>query len=342
MPLLGSDSYQHSLGTRAFLQNQATSPRSTSLWRAVAWAGLRQEIYVSISLRRPPTIKADDHLLNAQNDSDDCAWANRITSHCLDVLAFCFDTNVVGSGVYRQLLDANQYWHVECPSTYDPLVFCESDDGSHSFLWDVRFHMDWHGTIFLDAVMLNADDNSHDLAVCHPGALAPHGVRPPTTSNRVGSIRRLARGKRKAKSKYYSLMALTKQANNRGSIRLLCSVAISNPRVAPATIVASMGIMQCGDLFHDCQEQEVLLHVLNKAEMDYGWPTAAVRIDLEEAWARSRQSHEQLSATPLPNATVGENGWRSLCQRSLRRNLGREESLHGHSPLDRSPPSYNL
>lgn len=103
-----------------------------------------------------------------------------------------------------------------------------------------------------------------------------------------------------------------------------------------------MGIMQCGDLFHDRQEQQVLLHVLNKAEVDGGWPTAAVRIDLEEAWARNRLSPEQLSAVPSPNAAAVENGWRGLRQRSLRRNFAMEESLHGHSPLAESRPSPSL
>lgn len=141
VPLLGSDPYQHSLGTRAFLQSQATSPRTTSLWQAVAWAGLRQEIYVSLSLQRPPAINADNNLLDTH---DDCSWANRVTSHCLDVLAFCFGKHGTELEVYTHLLDANQGWHDNCPSTYDPLAFGEPEDNS-GFSWDIQFHMDWHG-----------------------------------------------------------------------------------------------------------------------------------------------------------------------------------------------------
>lgn len=111
-------------------------------------------------------------------------------------------------------------------------------------------------------------------------------------------------------------MWLTIQASIQSLIRLLCSIAVSNPTIAPATIVASMGIMLGGDIFTERAEQDVLLHVLNQAEMEHGWPTAALQKRLQEAWT---QIEMRRSAGTRHRSTNLENVWHTLAQRSSRR-----------------------
>jgi hypothetical protein len=141
--------YRHSIGTRALLQSQAIdSSLASGLRRAAAWAGVRQEIYASIKLHRPPAMKPSADMLDHLGSlSHDGAWADRAGGHCLDVLDFCFGDNSVNGNMYDKLLAANAGWEAERPASYDPLCFdirADPEDGV-DLGWDVRYHADWHG-----------------------------------------------------------------------------------------------------------------------------------------------------------------------------------------------------
>jgi hypothetical protein len=149
VPLEGLDPCQHSIGTRAFLRSQA-APASpvTSLRRAASWAGVRQEIYVSLCLHRQPAIRATLDMLTSLDSSDDCAWANRAVSLCSDVLDFCFAEATDTAKMYDALLARHLQWHAERPPSYDPLGVGSAgspDDPESKPFRDIRFLADWHG-----------------------------------------------------------------------------------------------------------------------------------------------------------------------------------------------------
>lgn len=149
VPLAGPDLYQHSSGTRALLCSQTSQvPSATGLRRAASWAGLRQEIWVCLSRNRAPAMRASPELLEyLEPERDDCAWANRAVSHCLDVLDFCFGETPGTPATYDDLSAANRRWEVDRPSSYDPLCGEGASEKSRDgYFWDVPLHLSWHGS----------------------------------------------------------------------------------------------------------------------------------------------------------------------------------------------------
>jgi hypothetical protein len=53
----------------------------------------------------------------------------------------------------------------------------------------------------------------------------------------------------------------------------ICSIALSNRRVPPGLVTASMSIGMCGEYFEERGEQETLLGVPEELEVEQGWPT---------------------------------------------------------------------
>ena len=152
-PFASLDNYRHSMGTRALLRSQiAEGAVFTSVCRAAAWAGLRQEIYGSIKLHRPPAITASPEMLSHLRSSrEDGAWADSAVAHCLEAVGFCFGDDRNDESMYDILLAANVRWEADRPASYDPLCFY-TQEGSREGggedkgqYWNVRFHADWHG-----------------------------------------------------------------------------------------------------------------------------------------------------------------------------------------------------
>ncbi|KAF4989536.1 hypothetical protein FDECE_14675 [Fusarium decemcellulare] len=199
VPLSGADKYQHSVGTRAILRSQtAQVPCATGLRRAASWAGLRQEIYSSLTTHLPPGIKASAELLDYLDSSpDDCTWANRAVNHCLDVLEHCFGESCKMTESFDMLLASNVQWETDRPPSYDPLCF---------------------------------------------------------------------------------------RTEARSAIKLICSIALSNPSTPTAMVVACMAVQIGGDLLEDPLERQSVLKLLTKLEAVHGWPTKDVWSALVDLW----------------------------------------------------------
>lgn len=144
-PLAGLDHCHHSLGTQAFLRSQSSGGPGTDLQQAAAWAGVRQEIYASLTMHRPPAIKATAGMLDSLTALQDCAWANRAVNHCSEVLEFCFAETRGTTARYDDLLQDILQWDLQRPDSYDPLCFLIAENVNTNPLWDVRMHTDWHG-----------------------------------------------------------------------------------------------------------------------------------------------------------------------------------------------------
>ncbi|KAH6689469.1 hypothetical protein F5X68DRAFT_253822, partial [Plectosphaerella plurivora] len=145
----GTDAYRHSAGTRALLCSQLTSqehmPCATGLRRAASWTGLRQEIWVCLSMEQAPAMRASAELLGYLDPQrDDCAWANLAVSHCLDVLDFCFGANPGTVAAYDALLASNRWWEADRPPSYDPFC-CRAKVGEAvGPLWEIALQLPWH------------------------------------------------------------------------------------------------------------------------------------------------------------------------------------------------------
>ncbi|KAI8671894.1 hypothetical protein NCS57_00665900 [Fusarium keratoplasticum] len=260
VPLSGSDKYQHSVGTRALLRTQtAQIAQATGLGRAAYWAGLRQEIYASLRTQRPPAIKAPPGLVDQLDPSeDDCAWANRAVSHCLEVLEFCFGEPPQTIERFDSLLAANVQWDTDRPPSYDLLCF-RDDNGPDYPFGEVRVLASWHVMGWQYRSLASV-------------LLITHDPRVP----RIGLGRQAA------------LKRMDDEA--RSVIRLICGIALTNPATAVALVVAYMAIQVGGDLIENPLERRAVLNLLMQLEEVHGWPTTDLRSSLVGIWPRMEQS----------------------------------------------------
>ncbi|KAL3472613.1 hypothetical protein BJX99DRAFT_262174 [Aspergillus californicus] len=260
-PFAGFQTYRHSIGTRALLQNQAAQVSSVSgLRRAAAWAGVRQEIYASIKRHRPPAIKASVEMLeHLRSSSQDSAWADTAVSHCLNVLDFCFGDSSMNADLYDGLVASITQWEADRPASYDPLCFYTTADPALGVeqgdsIWDVRFHADWHAIawayISLSRILL-----------------AIHNPRQP----RVG-LNRVSAWK-----------VVLKEVHS--TIKLLCSIAKHRVTTPGPSLIACMAVWLAGDMVEDPRERKRVLELLASTEAVHGWPTQDIRTELVGLWS---------------------------------------------------------
>ncbi|PVH84910.1 hypothetical protein DL98DRAFT_452276 [Cadophora sp. DSE1049] len=260
--LAGSDQCHHSLGTQAFLRSQEAQVPSTGLHQAAAWAGIRQEIYASLTMHRRPAIKATSSMIKSLSSSDDCAWANRAIDHCSKVLEFCFGESGDGGLCHDALLRNNMEWGTQRPESYDPLCFLIPEDSTSCPFWDVRLHADWHvmGWQYISLARL--------ILIIHDPNIPQAGI-----------------------DRQSSWMRVNDQA--RYALKLLCSIAVSNPTTPAAIVVACMGIKIGGNLVEGREEQRAVLEVLTQTEEGHGWPTRTLRSNLKEVWTARASSKDR-------------------------------------------------
>ena len=152
MPEVGSDAQGHLTGTHLFLQAQALDPMEQGLKQAAYWAGVRQDIYISLAFQQAPNIKPRTRTFLAEASplgaTNDCTWACRATLHCADVLDFAFGTHDDSRSLnlYQRLEEYNREWRNLRPASFDPYF---SQVRADNMFPDIRFHADWHGMTLL-------------------------------------------------------------------------------------------------------------------------------------------------------------------------------------------------
>jgi hypothetical protein len=102
--------------------------------------------------------------------------------------------------------------------------------------------------------------------------------------------------KRKCESqlaKVNTALAKLHQDQARYALKLLCSIAVSNPTTPAAIVVACMGIKIGGNLVEGREEQRAVLEVLTQTEEGHGWPTRTLRSNLKEVWTARASSKDR-------------------------------------------------
>ncbi|KAL4885460.1 hypothetical protein BJY04DRAFT_214258 [Aspergillus karnatakaensis] len=255
-PFSGLETYRHSIGTRALLQNQASQVSNvSSLRRAAAWAGVRQEIYASIKRHKPPAIKASAEMLeHLRASSQDGAWADTAVSHCLDVLDFCFGESSMNEDLYDRLVLSVSQWEMDRPASYDPLCFYRRDETeAEGEGWDIRFLANWHAITWAYRSLARI-------------LLAIHNPRQPRVGlNRISAWKEVLR-------------------EVHSTIKLLCSIAQCRPTIPGPSLIACMAVWLAGDMVEDPRERKRVLELLDSTEKVHGWPTQDIRTELVGLW----------------------------------------------------------
>ncbi|EKG17942.1 hypothetical protein MPH_04799 [Macrophomina phaseolina MS6] len=134
IPVSGTESQSHLLGTQVFLTAQERSTVYGGLRQAAFWVGLRQEIYMAFVNQRTiiPVLEHCNIDRSFENASD-CVWANRIVTHCADVLRYCFGDGEQSLANYNRLLDYCDGWYMFKPPSFSPIYYREPDGQSVVF-----------------------------------------------------------------------------------------------------------------------------------------------------------------------------------------------------------------
>ncbi|GAB7362556.1 hypothetical protein MBLNU230_g2873t1 [Neophaeotheca triangularis] len=254
VPLSGQlhpDSSSHLLGAHAFIAAQERATLSGGLRHSAFWVGLRQEIYVAFVNQRS-IMPALEHcnIDRSCEPADDYTWACRIVVCCADVIRFCFGDGDRSNATYDHLADSCAQWYACKPASFTPVYWKEANPE----------------TIFPESIFI-ADHLSVGVQHWHIAKilLCAHNPRVP----------RLGLGRATA------LKAVDDEIKEH--VRVLCGIALSNPKTAPNFVCASMAVTMAGDKFHERHEQEALVDVLLKTE-ERAWPTKGAIYNLRDAW----------------------------------------------------------
>lgn len=126
VPVSGTNSQNHLLGTHVFISAQERSTHSGGLRQAAFWIGLRQEIYVAFVSQRSIAPALEHCNIDRSFDAaDDCTWANRIVVHCADVIRFCFGDGERSLAHYAALCEYSAQWMLFKPPSFAPIYYRE-------------------------------------------------------------------------------------------------------------------------------------------------------------------------------------------------------------------------
>ncbi|RFU31752.1 hypothetical protein B7463_g4580, partial [Scytalidium lignicola] len=247
--VLGSDAQGHLLGAQSLTHAQEKIGMDSSLRQAAYWACLRQEIFISLKLQHPVRLNLQLYKESqAVQPTEKCSWAYCATLHCATTVQFAFGDE--SRSMYKELMDYNNHHHEHRPKSVQPFYYLESEEGGFP---DIRYGADHHvmGSQYLSLARI--------LLVTHDPNIP-----------RVGPAHRVA--------------MLSVEGEVRTYIRTLCGVALSNPTISAALMLACMAISLCGDWFTQLKEQEQLYDVLVHTEKLHGWPTAGIQRQMKLSW----------------------------------------------------------
>ncbi|KAH6956800.1 hypothetical protein DER45DRAFT_506193 [Fusarium avenaceum] len=260
-------SESHLVGTRVFVAAQEKVLDFTGLRRAAFWVALRQEIHMSFMQARPvhPNFALEDISRLVQNDDTCCTFANLTILQCAACLRYCYGSEDQSFSAWQRLQDAQESWWAERPWHFYPMYINEDAPGS-----------------FPQALYLNeavVTGVLHHLLI--KVLLAAHNPRTP----------KLGPGQAKA--------AKSINEEIRKTVKMVCGVAESNQRNPTGYAYACLAITMAGDRFSSMFEQEALYQILQKADVQFGWPNRSVQEYLKESWGWTESPENMNSAMPI-------------------------------------------
>lgn len=269
VPLTSADtaSESHLVGTRVFVAAQEKVLDFTGLRRAAFWVALRQEIHMAFMQARPvhPNFALEDISRLVQNDDTCCTFANLTILQCAACLRYCYGSEDQSFSAWERLQEAQERWWADRPWHFHPMYINTDASG-----------------IFPQALYLNdavVTGVLHYLLI--QVLLAAHNPRTP----------KLGPGQAKA--------AKSINEEIRKTVKMVCGVAESNQRNPTGYAYACLAITMAGDRFNSLFEQEALYGMLQKADVQFGWPNRSVQEYLKETWGWT-ESPENVHNAGMP------------------------------------------
>ncbi|KAL1875484.1 hypothetical protein VTK73DRAFT_10034 [Phialemonium thermophilum] len=274
VPVSQSGPESHLMGTRVFLssQKEGTLCKPGGLRLAAFWVALRQEIYMAFVHVRAVHENFDLDKMSEliEDDENGCGFANRIIIHTAHCLRFCYGTETQNVVREWEALKAEQdrLWS-ERPWYFGPVWF----DNSESFL---------PREMYINDAVVTGVQHYHLARIL----LTAHNPTMP----------KLGPGQ------FAAAKAMDQEIKE--AVRVICGIAESNPRTAPAYVSACISISMAGDRFTERHEQEVLYEILRKTHEEMAWPTRSAQISMRSAWGWEGSpvpSHSTMSISGILN-----------------------------------------
>lgn len=195
-------------------------------------------------------------LLEGFDEAEDFVWADRHLYHLALVLQFCFDNDSGGqhnTARWEELKRFEQLWEDNKPISFAAIHYHYPNRDTGEVLPEIWYLAEIHAiaTQYLDLSRILLAVYNPTLPRLGPGAAQAQRL----TSARV-----------------------------REAVIQLCGIAVSMPGCEPALIQACMAIALCGEHFSDRLEQDSLLGLLSRLEIEHGLETASTAQSLRLAW----------------------------------------------------------
>lgn len=276
---MGAEPERHLTGTSVFANAQLEFRTWGGLGHAAFWVFVRQDIYMSLLSQRPLKVDLagwEDRLsfdLGFEATTD-CTWANRMTWIVAEIVSFCFGDRL--SYVNWEAARAKtERWNLSRPKSFDPILYIDRDEDAKRYFPEIRLGHPWHGRREESTNFLK-----HDHADSFPTKVT--GVQYYYIAKLFLAVYnpivpRIGLGYRRHRRDVSDDVLRNAEA--------VCGIAFKTSLVA-ARLTACTAIVACGPWFHGCprEEQEQLLQLLKRTEVESALPTESLIQGLMEEW----------------------------------------------------------
>ncbi|KAK5031828.1 hypothetical protein LTS07_004449 [Exophiala sideris] len=254
---MGSEPERHLTGTAVFANAQLEFQTWGGLGHNAFWIYVRQCIYMSLLTQTQLKIdlKGWEERLSFNlgfDETNDCTWAQRMIWIVAEVVSCCFGNDIVDWDDLREKVDT---WNARRPKSFDPILYRPRDIEAKRYYPEIRLGHPWHVT---------------GIQYYYIARIFLAHYNPQTLKVGLGSQR----------------LRRTMDEEVLKNAEAVCGISLASP-LAAARITACTAIVACGPWFHvrPVEQQDLLLRLLKKAEVENALPTASLVQGLKEEWA---------------------------------------------------------
>ena len=144
VPLVGSDTQSHLMGTHMFVRAQEYP--SSDIWQAAFRVVLRQEIVFAFRNQRPVQLLREYIQMDQSMDRDDDWTATlHIIVLCAEVLSYCYGENSKAVDTWTQLSDRSQSWMSSRSPSLQTLRYVTAETSRYKPFPELWLLNDCHG-----------------------------------------------------------------------------------------------------------------------------------------------------------------------------------------------------
>ncbi|KIX96706.1 uncharacterized protein Z520_07425 [Fonsecaea multimorphosa CBS 102226] len=253
---MGSEPERHLTGTSVFANAQLEFQTWGGLGHNAFWIYVRQCIYMSLltQTQLKVDLKGWEEQLSFDlgfDETNDCTWAQRMIWIVAEVVSCCFGNNDADWEGLKAKIDM---WDLRRPKSFDPILYRPRDVEAKRWYPEIRLGHPWHVTGMQYYYIARLF-----LAIYNPSA------------PKVGLG--------------YQRLRRTMDEEVLKNAEAICGISLATP-LAAARITTCTALVACGPWFHDrpIEQQELILQLLKRAEVENALPTASLAQGLKEEW----------------------------------------------------------